>query len=218
MFKEILQSRKRSVLVRDALNEILAMVEHAERMFGTACGALLRGTGPVGDQVAREDREIHLGERMARRLLFEHLVTNPEQDLPSSVAILSIVHDAERLGDYCKSLVELARWDSLRTEGNKYAAMCGEIHQMILPLFCQTLTALREDDAELAQEVMQRHTAVKARSDAVVVAAMDDPNANRETILYVLASRYLRRTSAHLSNIASSVVNPLDQVAHNVVT
>jgi len=218
MFKSILQSRKRSVLVRDALNEVVAMVERAEGMFGTACGALLQEAGPVGDQVAREDKEIHVGERLARRFIVEHLVTNPQQDLPSSVAILSIVHDVERLGDYCKSLVELSRWDSLRSAGSQYAGMCGEIHGMIQPLFGQTLAALREDDAELAQEVMRRHKEVKARTGALFAAAMDDSEANRETIMYVMASQYLRRASAHLSNIASSVANPLDQVAHNEVT
>ena len=218
MLKDILQSRKRSVLVRDALNEILAMVERTEHMFGTACQVLLRGADAVGDAVAKEDREVHMGERLARRFVVEHLVTNPQQDLPTSLAILSIVHDAERLGDYCKSLVELGRWGSLHTEGNKYTAMCEEIHQMIVPLFGLTAKALREEDTGAAQEVMQRHTEIKARTDALLAAAMDDPDADRETTLHVLASQYLRRTSAHLSNIASSVVNPLDQVTHNVVT
>ena len=218
MLKEILQSRKRSVLVRDALSEIISMVERAERMFGTSCGALLEGAGSAGEEVAREDREIHMGERLARRFIVEHLVTNPDQDLPASLAILSVVHDVERLGDYCKHLVELGHWDGLHTEGNEYAAMCGEIHHMILPLFGQTLKALRDEDTAAAEDVMRRHTEVKTHTDAVLAAAMDDPDADRETTLHVLASQYLRRTSAHLSNIASSVANPLDQVTHNVVT
>jgi len=41
---------------------------------------------------------------------------------------------------------------------------------------------------------------------------MEKVDGPREAAVYALASRYLRRISAHMANIASSLVNPLDQV------
>jgi hypothetical protein len=42
---------------------------------------------------------------------------------------------------------------------------------------------------------------------------MEDEDAGRDAVLFTLTSRYLRRVSGHLSNVSSSVVNPLDQLA-----
>jgi len=44
------------------------------------------------------------------------------------------------------------------------------------------------------------------------------PQADRGALLCAVASRYIRRVSAHLSNVASSVANPLDQLGHGEAT
>ena len=204
-----------SSLVDEARDEVIAMLEHSRHMFDSSCSALLAGQDAVVADVRAEDKEVHAEERLARRLIVSHLTMSPDQDLPASLAILSVTHDAERIGDYAKSLLELNAWSDLCSRDSRQAAMCGEIHQMILPLFDQTIAALRDGGAELANEVMRSHTAVKERTDAVMAATMADADADRGTFLYTLASRFLRRVSAHLSNIASSIANPLDQVSHN---
>ena len=64
-----------------------------------------------------------------------------------------------------------------------------------------------------AREVMEKHLEVKKRTDDLLKAAMEDEDAGRDAVLFTLTSRYLRRVSGHLSNVSSSVVNPLDQLA-----
>lgn len=211
MFREIIDSHRRTTLVYEALQEVLNMLERAEKMFGVVCSTLLTQEEAVAD-IDREDRDINEGEHLVRRLILEHLVINPDRDLPASLALISIVHDVERLGDYAKNLVELNQWADLCSGEGKYADLCREIHGMIAPLYGQAAEALRESDAEVARQVMRRHVEVKQRTDEFVVAVMEDAETKREAVLYALASRFLRRTSAHLSNIASSVANPLDKV------
>ncbi len=210
MFKNIIETRKRTALLYDAIEEVLNMIERAERMFGVSCGTLL-SEDQVEVDVDREDRDINAGERLVRRMLFEHLTLNPDQDLPTSLSLLSVVHDVERIGDYAKSLAELNQWSELCSGEEKYARMCCEIHEMIAPLFGQVLEALRESNGDVARQAMRRHVEIKARTDAFVEAVMQDTD-SKEAVLYTLASRFLRRTSAHLSNVASSVVNPLDRI------
>ena len=211
MFKNIMETRKRTALLYDAIEEVLNMLERTQRMFNVSCGTLMSEESLDVD-VDREDRDINAGERMVRRMVFEHLTINPDQDLPTSISMLSIVHEVERLGDYCKSLTELNQWRELATGEGSYSTTCRTIHQMIAPLFDEVLEALRESDTDLARKVMRRHVEIKEQTDLFVESVMGNPD-SKEAVIYTLASRFLRRISAHLSNVASSVVNPLDRIS-----
>ena len=183
------------------------MVERAERMFDTACTAFMSDQERDVD-ISAEDRAINEGERMIRRLVTQHLTINPKQDLPASLALFSIVHDVERIGDYAKSLSELCQWQS-DSEGSEAGR---QLHEKIAPLFGQLLQALRDEDVDAARQVMRTHEEVKIASDTFVTGAFQDEASNRHTVVQVMAVRFLRRISAHLSNVASSVVNPLDRI------
>jgi len=214
MMKGIWGDKKPSGLVYDALDETCRMLALEERMFHAACDALLAGQEPVED-VAHEDEDINVGERMVRRMVFEHLTMNPDQDLPASLALVSIVHDVERIGDYSKSLLELVRWCTVDSGEGRYKDECQQIREMIEPMFGQTLKALRESDPDLAREAMRQHRKVKARTDEVLEKVMETPEVHHDAVLFSVASRFLRRVSAHLSNIASSIANPFDKLAED---
>ena len=214
MLKELL-SKQKSSLVYEALEEILKMLEGAERMFEIGCDFAARDEENAR-VIARSDREINMGERMVRRLIFQHLTVNPKFDLPASLAILSIIHDVERLGDYAKSLFELNQWGDLCNEENAHRQRYAEIRKEVEPLFSLTKDALSNDDAETARKVMQKHEANKTLTDEFVADLVQDPNVGSDSVLYALASRFLRRTSGHLSNVASSITNPLDRVSGKV--
>ena len=206
MFKEIVAANKRTSLLVDAFEEVVQMVERTERMFNAACMALTSG-GEKAD-ISADDRAINEGERLVRRLVTQHLTINPQQDLPASLALFSIVHDVERLGDYAKSLTELCKWQNAANGDD-----AGQnLHQQIAPLFGQLLEALREEDADLARQVMRTHEEVKIASDDFVASVMEQNVGDRYTVVQVMAVRFLRRISAHLSNVASSIANPLDRI------
>jgi phosphate uptake regulator len=211
MLKELL-SKQKSSLVYDAIEEILKMLEGANRIF-----AIGSGFDASNEQnavvMAQSDREINMGERMVRRLIFQHLTINPQHDLPASLAILSIIHDVERLGDYAKNLFELHHWGDLWTEENAHHQQYAEIRANVGPLFDLTREALASDDAEIARQIMRKHEAIKTSTDDFMASLLADTDAGREAVLYALASRFLRRTSGHLSNVASSITNPLDRVS-----
>lgn len=98
MFKEIIETDKRTSLLYDAINEVIDMLKRAEHMFDLACKNLL-DSADNSTEVLKEDHDINASERIVRRMIFEHLTLNPEQDLPTSLSLLSIVHDVERSGD-----------------------------------------------------------------------------------------------------------------------
>ena len=191
------------------------MLKKEQAMFQAGSEVFLNGQKPSVDIVAL-DKEINIGEQMVRRLVIQHLAVNPEQDLPTSLVLVGIVHDVERVGDYIKGLLELSRFRFPGIGGSQYAQMCREIQTLIEPMLSQTLEAFRESDAELARQVMRTHREVKSRTDILLGSAMQDPDADQETLFYGMGSRTLRRISAHLSNIASGIANPFDRLSRNI--
>jgi phosphate uptake regulator len=211
MFKDILKITKRTSLLRSASEELLTMLGRAEHMLISVPKGV-SGDEAVGLDIARSDRDINAGERMVRRLILEHLTFNPDQDLPASLALLSVVHDAERLGDYVKSLMELNQWVDVWNHDSPQAESVRAIHETVCSLFEPLIKGVRDSAIEDGRLVMQRHEEIKMRTDTLLEELMEKVDGPREAAVYALASRYLRRISAHMANIASSLVNPLDQV------
>lgn len=207
------QNQNRSHLLDQARQEVVTMLDKAHKVFGIAWLTLTEDTRD--EQLAKLDREINEGERLVRRLVIEHLALNPEQDLPSSLTLVSIVHDVERLGDYAKSIAELADISDARLTTSGLGQNCRGIHTEIEPLFQLAMDGIVEDSEGKAADLMARHRKIKAQTDEVVAGALGNAQANREDLLAVLVSRYLRRISAHLSNVVSSIVNPFDLIARN---
>ena len=188
------------------------MLERAENML-VAVPNRMSGDEAAQIDMARSDRDINAGERMVRRLILEHLTLNPNQDLPTSLALLSVVHDAERLGDYVKSLMELNQWIDVWHQDSGQAASIRSIHETACGLFEPLIRGVRDSAIEDGRLVMQRHEEIKVRTDTLLKELMEKADGPCETAVYALALRYLRRISAHMANIASSLVNPLDQIA-----
>ena len=207
------RNQNRSHLLDLARQEIVTMMDKANKVFNMAWLTLTEDKRD--EQLIKLDRDINEGERMVRRLVIEHLTLNPEQDLPSSLTLVSIVHDVERLGDYAKSIAELADVSETRLTSDGLGLKCRDIHAKVEPLFQLAKEGIVEDSEEKAADVMTRHRALKEATDEVVALALGDEQASNEDILAVLVSRYLRRVSAHLSNVVSSIVNPFDLIARN---
>lgn len=214
MLKNWWGTPKTSGLIQNALEEVYRMLEQEKGMFTCASEALITGRTPDID-LLKADQDINMGERLVRRLVIEHLTLNPQKDLPVSLALISIIHDVERIGDYTKSLEELANMRPPAMQNGAYADRSRNIQTAITPLFEMTLEALRESDEDIAKTVMQLHLGVKTQTDELLQAAMQDENIQKDALFYSVGSRFLRRISAHLSNIASSIPNAFDQLGRN---
>jgi len=201
----------RSRLLDQAREEIITMLEKAHEVYEIAWATLTEDGS--GDRIDDLDQDINSGERMVRRLVIEHLTLNPQQDLPSSLTLVSIVHDVERLGDYAKSIAELATWGTSSLSNEGLGAKCREVQAEIEPLFTLAIEGIRDDDESKASDLMTRHKAIKAKTDTITQESLQTDH--HPEVRAVLASRYLRRVSAHLSNIVSSITNPFDLISRD---
>jgi phosphate transport system protein len=207
------RKQNRSHLIDRARQETVTMLDKAHQVFGLAWQILTEDG--ESEHLSRLDREINEGERMVRRLVIEHLTMNPDQELPTSLTLVSIVHDVERLGDYAKSIAELRDMSdvTLATEG--LGQRCRDVQAEIEPMFQLAIEGITDDDEAKAADLMAQHRAIKAQTDTITSDAVANEQSDRSDLLAVLVSRYLRRVSAHLSNVVSSIVNPFDLISRN---
>ena len=199
-----------SGLIEAAFRDVSSMLAQAARMFDLAVESFFDNQ-PLAVDLEQMDDSVDEGERMVRRTVLQHLAVNPRQDLVASLVLASMVQDAERIGDFARGLGELVDMAAGRREGPFRDELSG-LARELRPMFEECEEAFRNDDPDKARAVLEAHRALKKKlKDCRRKVAASDLDAN-SAVLYAGASQILRRISAHLSNIASTVVQPYDRI------
>ena len=189
------------------------MLAQAAKMHDLALEAFFENK-PLEVDLDQMDDAIDEGESAVRRAVLEHLSLSPAKDLVASLVLISMVQDAERIGDFARGLGDLPAL-AKSPRGGPFAEELGQISDRVRPLFQTCEKAFRDDDADLARRVVDQHPQIKAAlSDYIGRVADSDLDADM-AIVYASTARILQRVSAHLSNIASTVVQPFDKIRHD---
>ena len=212
MFKNLFRGGAESTLVQSAFRDVSQMLQQAAKMYDLALATLVDNAPLEADLEAMDD-EVDIGERMVRRAVLEHLSINPAQDLVASLVLVSMVQDAERIGDFARGLAEISSLAKSPRTG-PFATELGELGARVRDCFDGCDRAFVEDDVELARGVISRHLANKAELADYLARLADSDLSVDMAIVYATAARIMSRVSAHLSNIASSVVQPYDRIRH----
>lgn len=212
MFERIFGFGARSTLIESAFNDISDMLQRSGQMLDLALASLLENQ-PLEVDLDAMDDAVDEGERMVRRSVLEHLSFNPQQDLVPSLVLVSMVQDAERIGDFARGVTELIPLAGQRREG-RFCEALKEIARELRPLFEVCEQAFREDDVQRARRVMGTATELKKRLLAYTREVAESDLTADMAVVYSGAARSLRRVGAHLSNIASSVAQPYDRIRH----
>jgi len=198
-------------LVAQATEEIQEMVYLGRDMVTSAAAHLLENE-VLEEDLSELDKRINRGEQRIRRTVFEHLSIHPEKDLIFSLKLISIVHEAERIGDLAKSLAKVAAMSKKPRLGPKVKPL-REFRDHVLDLFQKLEKGFFKEETQEAEYIMETHKDLKKKV-AIYIAelANDDEITGNEGVVYALSARMLNRVSAHIANIASTVVSPLDQI------
>ena len=189
------------------------MLGHDRYEFDLAMSALLgrARAEDVNDKLREADRKVNRLEREIRRELVVHASVFGGIQSPAVLVYMSVVKDIERVGDYAKNLLDLARdgadftlapntehWEQLSTEVSQFIADAG--------------AAFRDRDAELSRKLRQRGDELLSHFDERVSYLIRAPDPEPQAVPRALAHRYLKRVVAHLMNLLSAVIMPLDRL------
>ncbi len=193
---------------------IIQMLLDCRHTFDLAINALIGGTDPasVGKQISVSDVGINRAQRKVRKELVVHAsVHGPRADLPMVLSSMSIVKDAERIGDYAKNIWDIADAgidlssaadiDQLRKYRDTTSAAIGEAARV-----------LRERDVEAAHAMIQEFDKVQDEYDAGIRRQLDSEESPTDAVARALLFRHLKRINAHLMNILTSLVMPVHRL------
>ena len=102
MFRNLLSFWKGKDFLAQVFEEFKSMLDDAEIMFKTACGWLLDDVDEPGlkQKIYDIDQKVNHMQKDIRKRIVEHLSLQPTVDVAACLVLMSVVKDAERLGDY----------------------------------------------------------------------------------------------------------------------
>ena len=165
------------------------------------------------DQVLRLDIQVNELERVIRRALLVHLaVPGNSVDVPYSLLLMSLVKDVERLGDYAKNLAEIV---DIRPEPHPEGQVLSElmaIRQSVTVAYQSCAKVVTSAQRKEATELIRRGRETARRCDQLITGIGSSDYDAATTTAFILGTRYYKRINAHVLNVLSSVVMPLDKV------
>ncbi len=213
MFKEILQAFRHQDVVKDLSSQVCEMLEAGKWMFEQASDVLMRKAdwNTTCDSLYKRDRQINQLEQNIRERIVTHLTVGNQADLGPCLALMNVVKDAERIGDYCKNIFEVGRFYRGSFDNHPFADPLNDIRKKIVGLFEPTKEAFIELDSDKAERILQETSIVVKQCDMLIqqLLVLDDDFAASEAVAYALLARHYKRVEAHLSNIAISVISPV---------
>lgn len=198
--------------LEDVENKVKAMLVYDRQEFELAIQALMGEAEPeqLNDEIRSTDQQVNRLEREIRRDLLVHSSVFSGIDTPAVLVYMSVVKDVERVGDYAKNLLDLAldgadfstapdaaEWRELTGEISEYITDAGEVFIARDPKRARSMLARGDQLLDLFDEQVSSLVRTPGQPQAVARA---------------LAHRYLKRVVAHLMNLLSAVIMPLDRL------
>ena len=210
MWKEIITLFKSEGPLQEAYDEAILALRESHSMFDDTF-AHLHSEGVMETDIYKRDRRINKYERSVRRKIVTHMSVSSKPDINLGLILTSIVIDIERIGDYTKNIVELAVSVSGPFDGLELADEVAWVEARVTEMFDDIVPMLDSSDVDLARSVIEAHGGVAQKVDKHVAAlssgqALSGRSGHAVTVAIYL--RFLKRVSAHLKNVATSVVNP----------
>lgn len=189
------------------------MFERGREVFDLAISTLLdrAPVTEIGPKLRATDLKINELEQELRRQLAVHASVFGGIETPVVLVYMSIVKDLERLGDYAKNLLDLARDGadfSTLADADDWRRIAREIGAQIT----EAAAAFRERDVEAARRVVEKAKVLMSDFDRRVTALVRGDDTGPQAVARALACRYLKRVAAHVSNVLTAVINPVDKL------
>lgn len=214
MFKNLLQLWKGKDFLSQVLDEFKKMLDDTHQMFNSVCRKLIENQEEEGlaDNIYALDKRVNSLEKDIRKRIVEHLAIQPAVELSTSLLLMSVVKDAERLGDYSKNLLEVTNILESPLDKEKYLSFFDNIVEDLGQLFNLTKEAFIKSDRTKAAQAWDYEVKLVKTCDKIIYQVAKSSLPVDTAVAFALIARYFKRLAAHLANIATSVILPLDEI------
>jgi len=193
------------------------MLENGRHVFDVAAGAYLGAADPalLRDELVSTDQEINRLEREIRRAIIVHATVYGVSEFPACLVLMSIVKDAERIGDYAKNILDLAMIRP-KPKSTPYFAQLLDLKSRISKMLQETRELYEAQDSGRAPAFIEVAEVLKDQCDDAVEAILRTHEAESiepsDPASTALCFRYYKRVISHARNIVTSIVVPVDRL------
>ena len=196
------------------------MLHLSHEMFTDSINALRSGEkNKVIKSIKLRDEEINQYHRdIRKKVVTYYSVSKDVTNINSGLVLINMVVDIERVGDYTKNILDLAKYYPKKLRSEKISEDLRIIEQAVIERFQNTVKAVEEMDEIAAKELIKSYRSDLGKlSDNLVASSISgDLKIGEEHMAssMVLYARYLKRIGAHLKNITSVVINPFESFGY----
>ena len=193
--------------------KLVGMLKDGRIAYDAATNALFGGgkSSETKREVRNTDSDINTAQREVRRELLVHISVQETVDLPLVLSYMSIVKDAERIGDYAKNLYDLVRYGA-NFDGAADFATLHHYRSSVGNLIDEAAAVFENRDSERASQLVSRADRFLDEHDASVQACFHLDSNSSDAVARALYYRYLKRITAHVMNLLTSLVVPMDRL------
>lgn len=195
----------------DIHRRFLEMLQDGRHIFDAASNALLGGTTPdvIRTDLYETDLRINHTEMTIRKELVVHGTVHGASTFPTLLVLMSLVKDAERIGDYAKNIFEIAcSGADLGDEASK--AFLIQMKDELSKFMVRASNCFDSQNEDDSRSLLKDIDAFQKKCDVHVGELVRSTGRNEAG--RVLTVRYFKRTASHVGNIISSIVMPLDRL------
>ena len=216
MLKELFAIFKKDTLLDRAYRRSYEMVDITWEMFLKSKNSLRETElSKLDVNIYDRDVEVNKYQREVRRNVLSHLAVTGASDIYSGLLLVSIIIDIERVGDYTKNIVELAMNHPAKLHGGMFEEDLKRIEAAVEDMFRRVRKSFETTNVQDAEKLLSDYYWVNRLCDQHVIdyiKGVDKSISSDDAVSLALYFRYLKRINSHLRNIATSVVNPFDQI------
>lgn len=220
LFKDVINLWKADDLLSQSWDESYKMLNLSHEIFQQALIYLRNGENiDTLKALKKRDKEINEYQRDVRRKVLTHYAVNQDtSDMADGLILINMVVDIERIGDYCKNILDLAINHDQSIKSSEISEDLAMIEEEAKSRFEKTIQAIQAQDVEIAQSLMEGYKEqMTGKADEIVNGILKDElhfGSEARTASIALYARYLKRIGAHLKNITTTLVNPFDAIGY----
>ncbi|MCA9203952.1 MAG: PhoU domain-containing protein [Pirellulaceae bacterium] len=193
--------------------EFAQMLESGRHMFDAAANAMLGGTDlqVIRNDLFETDKRINQAEQRIRREIVVHATVHGASSFPQCLLLMSVVKDAERLGDYAKNIFDIAE-QSGRLPDNERKRDLISLKDQLSQMLADCREAFIEQDHNAAGRLIVQAREFEDHCDSQVETLLRGNVPEHKEAAIALAYRHFKRIAGHAHNVLTSIVQPLDKI------
>ena len=156
VFKDLVNIWKSEDSLSQAWNESNDMLHLSHEMFNDAVEALRSGEkNKVIKSIKLRDEKINSYHREIRKKVVTYYsVSKDVSNIDSGLVLINIVVDIERIGDYSKNILDLAKHYPKKFVSEKFSEDLRIIEKSVIKRFSTTIQAVENMDERIADELI----------------------------------------------------------------